>query len=121
LLILIVAIDVQRAYLTMASAIAKDPATVLDIPLASMREHFEVNTLGPLVLFQATYPLLKVSTASPKFVPVSSGAGSLEFGSKLPMKQIAYGTSKAALNYLTRKLRMENDGLGAFFSSNVLL
>jgi hypothetical protein len=28
------------------------------------------------------------------------------------MKQTAYGSSKAALNYVTRKMRFENDGLG---------
>jgi NAD(P)-dependent dehydrogenase (short-subunit alcohol dehydrogenase family) len=95
-----------------ALGIAKDNDLGSAAPLASMREHFEVNTLGPLVLFQAMYPLLRASTASPKFIPVSSGVGSIEFGTQLPLQKIAYGTSKAALNYLTRKLRIENDGLG---------
>jgi NAD(P)-dependent dehydrogenase (short-subunit alcohol dehydrogenase family) len=99
--------------------IAADHALGLVVPLASMREHFEVNTLGPLALFQAVYPLLKASTASPKFIPVSSGIGSIAYGSQLPVQKLAYGTSKAALNYLTRKLRMENEGLGMFLSFNV--
>jgi NAD(P)-dependent dehydrogenase (short-subunit alcohol dehydrogenase family) len=106
---------------SLGTGIAKDHELGLTVPLASLREHFEVNTLGPLALFQATYPLLRVSTASPKFIPVSSLAGSLEIGTKAPLQKLAYGTSKAALNFLTRKLRMENDGLGVFLSLNLLL
>jgi NAD(P)-dependent dehydrogenase (short-subunit alcohol dehydrogenase family) len=116
-----------------------------------MREHFEVrdiscrrdcarsnavnaqvNTVGVLALFQATYPLLKASTPAPKFVPISSGAGSVAMSGTIPMYNTPYvpaspmgvraahascvgryGTSKAALNFVTRKLRAENDGLGA--------
>jgi NAD(P)-dependent dehydrogenase (short-subunit alcohol dehydrogenase family) len=73
-----------------------------------------VNVNGPLVLFQATYPLLKTSTPSPKFIAISSIAGSITIGPGFPFKAIAYGASKAALNFVVRKIRSENDGLGEF-------
>jgi NAD(P)-dependent dehydrogenase (short-subunit alcohol dehydrogenase family) len=96
------------------SGMSKNPALGLSVPLASMQEHFEVNTLGPLALFQATYPLLKESTATPKFIPISSVVGSLAIGAVLPTHNLAYGASKAALNFVARKLRVENDGLSAY-------
>jgi NAD(P)-dependent dehydrogenase (short-subunit alcohol dehydrogenase family) len=74
----------------------------------------QVNVNGALVLFQATYPLLKASTSTPKFIGISSMGGSIEIGSAMPLKGLAYGASKAALNYVIRKLHHENDGLSAF-------
>jgi NAD(P)-dependent dehydrogenase (short-subunit alcohol dehydrogenase family) len=72
----------------------------------------QVNVNGTLVLFQATYPLLKASTSTPKFIAVSSAAGCITIGSTMPMKAVAYGASKAALNYVVRKLQQENKELG---------
>jgi NAD(P)-dependent dehydrogenase (short-subunit alcohol dehydrogenase family) len=86
----------------------------LSVALSGVREHFEVNTIGVLALFQATYPLLQASTSTPKFIPISSLGGSITMGTVVPMPTLAYGISKAALNYLTRKLRAENEGLGTF-------
>ena len=63
----------------------------------------QVNTNGPLVLFQAAYPLLRLST-KPKFIVVSSGMGSITIGANLPVNTYAYGASKAAVNWVTRKL-----------------
>jgi NAD(P)-dependent dehydrogenase (short-subunit alcohol dehydrogenase family) len=104
----------------------------IDTSPQSMSEHFDVslslcmrrlslkrsqvNVNGPLVLFQATYPLLKASTPSPKFIAVSSVSGSIEIGAAMPHKGLAYGASKAALNYVMRKLHHENDRLSAWFS-----
>jgi hypothetical protein len=42
--------------------------------------------LGVLALFQATYPLLQASTPAPKFIPISSGAGSVTFGPTMPVR-----------------------------------
>jgi len=88
--------------------------TSLETPPEQMRNHFEVNVVGTLVLFQATYPLLKSSTPFPKFVPISSGGGSITAGTALPLSVVAYGASKAALNYLARKLHFEYDNLICF-------
>lgn len=73
--------------------------------------HFQVNTNGPLVLFQAAYPLLR-ERPSPKFVPVTSAIGSIADGTTYPIYTYAYGASKAALNWVTRKLHFDFPELG---------
>lgn len=85
----------------------------LETPPEEMIKHFDVNTNGPLVLFQATYELLRASP-SPKFVPVTSGFASITIGPDLPMNVLAYGTSKAALNWMTRKLHHSYSDLIVF-------
>ncbi|TRM63741.1 hypothetical protein BD626DRAFT_548079 [Schizophyllum amplum] len=72
-----------------------------------------VNTNGPLVLFQATYELLRVSK-SPKFIAVTSALACIAVGPELPMNQMAYGMSKAALNWVTRKLHHDNPDMTIF-------
>ncbi|KZO92376.1 NAD(P)-binding protein [Calocera viscosa TUFC12733] len=82
-----------------------------DVSLDALREHFEINVVGRLALFQAAYPLLKASTENPKFVNISSQLGSVQIGSRIPFPTVAYGTSKAALNWLTAKLYHDHPGL----------
>jgi len=82
-------------------------------PPAEMISHFTVNTMGPLLLFQATAPLLDCSS-NPKFVAISSGAGSISGMDNLKVENTAYGASKCALNFVTRKIHMENPGIIAF-------
>lgn len=77
--------------------------SALEVPPSEIMRHFEVNTNGPLVLFQAMYALLRTSPA-PKFVPISTGYGSIELGTQFPGDVYPYGASKAALNWVTRKL-----------------
>jgi short-subunit dehydrogenase len=102
--------------------------STLDVPPKAMLEHFDVsgfvspmsaithqiqvNVNGTLVLFQATYALLKASTSTPKFVAVSSFIGSIAIGPTIPVKLVTYGASKAALNFVVRKMHQENEGLG---------
>lgn len=78
-----------------------------------MYDHFTVNSVAPLLLFQATWPLLQKS-ANPKFVGISSGAGSLTMVAQLKVENTAYGASKAALNFVVRRIHAENPGLVAF-------
>lgn len=83
-------------------------------PASQMTDHFSVNTIGSLLLFQATAPLLRL-TSRPKFIAISSGAGSI--GGMEALKDVqntAYGASKAALNFVVRKIHFENPGLIAF-------
>ncbi|KAL1756797.1 hypothetical protein FB107DRAFT_273618 [Schizophyllum commune] len=75
----------------------------LEVPTEGMNRHLEVNTNGPLVLFQAACPLLRGST-NPKFVTVSSGLGSIALAGELSVNMYAYGASKAAVNWVMRKL-----------------
>jgi NAD(P)-dependent dehydrogenase (short-subunit alcohol dehydrogenase family) len=96
--------DLVRTRSHAEPGIAKWTGEAVTAPLDAMREHFEVrvllrgavtsltmllaqvNVLGVLVLFQAAYPLLKSST--PKFVPISSSAGSITVGPTLPVRNM---------------------------------
>lgn len=82
-------------------------------PAEEMSNHFAVNTVAPLLLFQATASLLNAAS-KPKFVVLSSGAGSLSQVENLPVENTAYGASKAAVNFVTRRIHYENPNLIAF-------
>lgn len=85
-------------------------APTLETPASKVRAHFEVNTLGPLTLIQAFYPLLSASPL-PRFLVITSSIGSISNMEQLPVPFFAYGASKAAANYLVRKLHFENENL----------
>ena len=78
-----------------------------------VQEHFSVNAVGTLVLFQAVLPLLQKSP-KPKFVLLGSPMGSIGGMEKRPVPMGAYGVSKAAAHYLVRKIHFENESLIAF-------
>lgn len=96
------------------SGIASHYGPAASTPLEEARAHFEVNALGPLALFQATMPLLQKSDVTPKFVAVSTILSSLGDMEQMPMPTTAYGSSKAALNYIVRKIHFENEWLIVF-------
>ncbi|THY81960.1 NAD(P)-binding protein, partial [Aureobasidium pullulans] len=93
------------------SGISDYYGTAAETPLEALRAHFEVNTIGPVALFQAFLPLL-LQSAHPRFVAMTSGAASLIEMEHMPLMPItAYGASKAALNYIVRKIHFENPGV----------
>ncbi|KZO92381.1 NAD(P)-binding protein [Calocera viscosa TUFC12733] len=100
-----------------AVANVKQVAGRLDVVIANAGINYsyipseQVNVLGPLVLFQASYQLLKASSDTPKFIVVSTAVGSIEVGTKFAIPVLPYGTSKAAVNWLTAKLFYEYPGL----------
>lgn len=98
-------VDVLIANAGMATSMV--PA--LETTAQDLQTHFAVNATAPLVLFQALWPLMKTAPL-PKLFNVSSSVGSIEI-SELPGG--AYGASKAALNWITRRLHAEHekDGL----------
>lgn len=69
--------------------------------------HYQINTIGPIILYQATRDLLSASPNTPKFFVVSSVVGSLGLGWSIGFDLPAYGTSKAAVNWFTRKANLE--------------
>lgn len=79
-------------------------------------EHFVINSIGPINLFQAVAPLLNSSKA-PKFIAISSLIGTIS-GQELlrgtPPQLSPYGASKAALNWFIRRLHEEEDWLTTF-------
>ncbi|KII88997.1 hypothetical protein PLICRDRAFT_160008 [Plicaturopsis crispa FD-325 SS-3] len=98
------------------AGISKFYGLARETPAGEMREHYEVNVVGTLVLFQAfTAPLGTTARPHPKFVAISSFGGSIAVGATLPGVGIAaYGASKAALNYLVRRINAENEFLVSF-------
>jgi len=84
--------------------------TVLETTSQAVRDHFEVNTIGPLTLVKAFYPLLSASP-TPRFFAITSTIGSIASLSTYQVPFFAYGISKAAANYLVVKLHHENPSL----------
>ena len=95
------------------AGIGKYWGLTIDTPVKEVEEHFEVNSLGPFRLFQAVQALLfKAST--PRFVVISTVLGSVELQQKMKIPDVAYGMSKAAVNFFTAKIHHENPHLIAF-------
>ena len=80
--------------------------TVLETTAETVRDSFEVNTIGPLNLIKAFYPLLEAA-AAPRFFVLSSAIGSIEMLKEYQVPFFGYGMSKAAVNYLVAKLSYE--------------
>nr|POE88363.1 norsolorinic acid ketoreductase [Quercus suber] len=95
------------------AGISKHYGPVATAPLGEVMDHFTINSVGSLLLFQAFWPLLQ-QCSKPIFVAVSTGLASIADMEKLPMPVVAYGSSKAALNYIVRKIHFEHDSLIAF-------
>ncbi|KAK4188283.1 Norsolorinic acid ketoreductase [Podospora australis] len=71
---------------------------------------FTVNTLGPVRLFRACWPLLQKAEEGKKLVLITSSMGSISMQEPLP--GTAYGISKAALNWWGKKASEEYRGKG---------
>lgn len=95
------------------AGISKVFPPVSEVKMSDVREHFEVNLCGVIYLFQAVLPLLNNANA-PKFVTLGTSAASMADMKKRNFPNPAYGTSKAALNYITLKIHFENPKLTAF-------
>ncbi|TVY16473.1 Norsolorinic acid ketoreductase [Lachnellula arida] len=95
--------------------------SLLSTPPSSLLQNFHINTLGPITLFQALYPLLEAGTGNgngeSKFVLISSSLGSIDaMGMQAgtePTPTLAYGVSKAGANYFCRKVHFECEGVTA--------
>ena len=74
-----------------------------------LRESFETNTIAPLMVFQAFWPLMQKSAATPKLVMTTSSVGSIT--QMEPMPGGAYGPTKAALNWITKSLHHQHERL----------
>jgi norsolorinic acid ketoreductase len=72
-----------------------------------LHEHLLINTIAPISLYQHTANLLDESTQEPKFFIVSSNIGSNTLLGNYPMPMIAYGLSKAAVNFAAGKMNQE--------------
>ncbi|KAF8901108.1 NAD(P)-binding protein [Mucidula mucida] len=95
------------------AAIANFVAPIHETPPEEFRAHYEINTIGIVVLFQAFYKLLRAST-EPKFIPMTSGAASLTTSDSMLAAINCYCASKVALNLIARRIHFENDWLICF-------
>ncbi|KAF7343894.1 NAD(P)-binding protein [Mycena venus] len=85
------------------AGIASHLGPLVATPLHAFHEHFQVNTLGTVVLFQAAHTLVLASPAgAPIFAVISSALGSL--GRFLSIIATPYGMSKAAAKMLNAEL-----------------
>jgi NAD(P)-dependent dehydrogenase (short-subunit alcohol dehydrogenase family) len=75
-------------------------STILNVDQVLLEKSYVTNTLGPLRVAQAFWPLLAKSKAG-RIINVSSGLGSL---SEMAAMAPSYSLSKAALNAVTRQL-----------------
>lgn len=96
------------------AGIAPPGARLDSAPLQDLRAAVEVNAVAPLALFQAAAPLLRAA-AAPRFLVVSTAVASIQnLAATHAFPLGAYGASKAAVNYLVRRLAFENPWLNAF-------
>lgn len=87
---------------------------VKSIKTEGLRDHVEVNGIGPLVLFQAFLHLLEESRHPGTFVVIGSPLGSIGGMELRPMPTFTYGASKAIAHYLVRKIHFEHENLIAY-------
>jgi NAD(P)-dependent dehydrogenase (short-subunit alcohol dehydrogenase family) len=79
--------------------------------LADFEHALKVNAIAPAALFQATQPLLNKSE-KPKWISlstISASLGTLEQNAAFPT--LSYGASKAAFNFITRSIHVENENI----------
>ncbi|KAL2753032.1 hypothetical protein ACRALDRAFT_1072790 [Sodiomyces alcalophilus JCM 7366] len=77
-------------------------------------DSFSVNTVGPIVLYQAVRPLLEKS-AQPKWLSISTAAASIGCLDAFNTSSVAaYGISKAAQNWFTAGVHSANKSFIAF-------
>ena len=74
-----------------------------------LQEHLMVNTIAPILLYQGTATLLNRSEKEPKFFIISSTIGSNALMNEYPMPMIAYGLSKAAVNFAAGRIHREEE------------
>ncbi|UPK92298.1 hypothetical protein LCI18_003233 [Fusarium solani-melongenae] len=100
------------------AGIAHSGNTVFNTTPEALRDHVNTNTIGPITLFQATYPFLKASsTGNPIFLGLTTLFGSIggqDYLSSLPPVMSPYGASKTALNWLIHRIHREEPWLTAF-------
>lgn len=96
------AAGINHVDIAIANAGFASPFAPLEsVEIKELEESFRVNTLAPLVLFQALKPMLDKSSA-PKWLTVSSAVGSITNIEAYGVSALsAYGVAKAGLNWIT--------------------
>jgi norsolorinic acid ketoreductase len=95
------------------AGIGKDWSLVAQTDIAEVEDHFKINSVGPFALYLATRSLL-LASENPKFVVLSTELGSIGLQGERKIQDVAYGMSKAAVNFFVGKLHHEEPKLTAF-------
>lgn len=97
------------------AGISHSGALIAENSSEALRDHFNTNTIGPVLLFQAVKPLLQASkSGKPVFLAISTLLGSIgaqDLVAGFPAKFSPYGASKAALNWIVKRIHMEESWL----------
>ena len=98
----VTASGIDHVDIVIANAGLSPPVAPLEtVQLADVAKTFNINSLGPLALYQACHALLEKS-GNAKFVAISSAAGSIgSMETNGAYVAPAYSISKAALNWIT--------------------
>ena len=92
--------DGVDVFVSNAGIFLESRGTVLSTPAEKWDKHLKVNTVGPILLFQALYPYL-TKRVTKKVVFISSVAGSVaSFNPAFPTD--SYGLSKTGLNFIAK-------------------
>jgi len=102
--------SVSHLDVVIANAGDSNYAPVANVSVEDMTYLYKINTIGPLLLLQATLPMLQAAS-TPKFIVISSTLGSLSMGMQYPLEAVAYAASKAAVNMIMRRAYKENPWL----------
>ncbi|KAM6529897.1 hypothetical protein FALCPG4_008022 [Fusarium falciforme] len=95
------------------AGIGKDWSLVAQTDITEVEDHFKINSVGPFALYLATRSLL-LASANPKFIVLSTELGSIGLQGERKIQDVAYGMSKAAVNFFVGKLHHEEPKLIAF-------
>lgn len=91
------------------AGIADSYSPVKEVPLDDLERHWNVNTKGSIIVYQALRPLI-LKSQEKKIVFISTLAGSI--GGYYPLANSAYGASKASLNFFARAIAAETKDEG---------
>ena len=101
---------IQHLDVVVANAgILKHFGPTKNVRAEELQEHLLINTIAPILLYQATATLLNRSPKEPKFFIISSNMGSNALMDNYPMPMIAYQLSKAAVNYAAGRIHREEE------------
>ncbi|KAI0106223.1 NAD(P)-binding protein [Nemania sp. FL0031] len=86
------------------------PTTPIEsVDAQEMTTVYQVNAVGPLMLFQACRPLLQ-KAQSPKWISISTGGASITLmGTIRSWDGSSYAAAKAALNWITRAIHFSQE------------
>jgi norsolorinic acid ketoreductase len=91
---------------------ATDFLPVLQVKADDLRSSVNINVASPVLLFQAFEPLLSKS-ANPRILFVSTAIASLALQRQMSYTATTYGSSKAALNFVTVRIAIEHPNITA--------